>query len=261
MLTWKRPLDLTIAVVTLVLASPLLLVILLLVWLQDRHDPFYRAIRVGQAGEDFTMMKVRSMVMNAERTGVNSTSNGDRRITPLGRFIRRYKIDELSQFLNVLRGDMSVVGPRPQTRGWGVDLYTPEEMRMLELKPGITDLASIVFSDEGDILAGAEHPDLRYNQVIRPWKSRLALLYRAHASPALDLQIIWLTAKAIVDKPNALADVVAILKRLDADPALIAVCRRDAPVPAWAPPGLNRIVTLDDARATAAGASLPASIA
>src|SRR5262249_42226057 len=164
--------------------------------------------------------------------------------TPLGHFIRRYKVDELSQFLNVVRGDMSVVGPRPQTRGWGVDLYTTEEMRMLELKPGITDLASIVFSDEGDILAGAEHPDLRYNQVIRPWKSRLALLYRAHASPALDLQIIWLTAMAIADKPRALSGVVKILERLDADGALVAVCRRDAPVPEWAPPGLGHVVTL-----------------
>jgi lipopolysaccharide/colanic/teichoic acid biosynthesis glycosyltransferase len=239
--------DVVISTIVLILAGPLLIVVMVLVWLQDRHHPLYKATRVGQGGDDFVMMKVRSMVVFADRTGVNSTGAGDRRITGVGRFIRRYKIDELSQFLNVIRGDMSVVGPRPQTRAWGVDLYTEEERRMLDLKPGITDLASIVFSDEGDILAGAEHADLRYNQVIRPWKSRLALLYRGNASPALDLRIMWLTALAIVDKPKALRGVVAILEQLRADPALIAVCRRETSVPEGIPPGSDHVVTLDDA--------------
>jgi hypothetical protein len=124
-------------------------------------------------------------------------------------------------------------------------------MRMLELKPGITDLASIVFSDEGDILAGAHHPDLRYNQVIRPWKSRLALLYRDNASTALDLRIVWLTVMAFVNKRRTLVGVVSILESLGADPALIAVCRREAPVPEAAPPGLSRVVRLEDATTSA----------
>jgi len=239
--------DLGISVLVLFVAAPVLLVVLALVWLQDRHHPLYKATRVGRGGRDFTMMKVRSMIVRADRTGVNSTGSGDRRITPLGRFIRRYKIDELSQFANVVRGDMSVVGPRPQTRAWGVELYSVEEMRMLEFKPGITDLASIVFSDEGDILAGAEHPDLRYNQVIRPWKSRLALFYRDHASPALDLRIMWLTAVAILNKRRALKGVVSILERAGTDASLIAVCRRETPVPEGPPPGLNRVFRIEDA--------------
>lgn len=244
--------DLLISTVVLILAGPLLIIIMVLVWLQDRHHPLYKATRVGQGGDDFIMMKVRSMVVHADRTGVNSTGAGDRRITGVGRFIRRYKIDELSQFLNVIRGDMSVIGPRPQTRAWGVDLYTDEEKRMLDLKPGITDLASIVFSDEGEILAGAEHADLRYNQVIRPWKSRLALLYRGNASPGLDLRIMWLTALAIADKPRALRGVGAILEDLHADPQLIAVCRRETPVPEGIPPGADHVVRMEDVTPTAA---------
>jgi lipopolysaccharide/colanic/teichoic acid biosynthesis glycosyltransferase len=237
----KRLFDLAIATLVLVIFSPVLLTVLLLVWLQDRHDPIYRATRVARGGGDFTMLKVRSMRIGADRTGVSSTTSGDPRITPLGRFIRRWKIDELSQFVNVLRGDMSVVGPRPNTRAWGVDLYTAEERRLLDLKPGITDLASIVFSDEGAILGDAPIPDLRYNQVIRPWKSRLGLLYRDHQSLALDVHVLWLTALAIVHKPSALRGVVRIVERLGAEPALVEVCRRLGPVPAGAPPGADRV--------------------
>ena len=137
----KRLFDLAVSIAVLTLTGPLLLGSMFAVWLQDRHSPFYKARRVARGGGEFTMMKIRSMVVNAEKTGVNSTGAEDRRITAVGRFIRRWKIDELSQFLNVLCGDMSVVGPRPNTRAWGVDLYTAEEMRLLELKPGITDFA------------------------------------------------------------------------------------------------------------------------
>ena len=244
----KRLFDLVFSSLVLLVTGPLLLVVLFLVWRQDRHDPLYRAPRVGRGGREFTMLKIRSMVVNADRSGVNSTSAADRRITPLGHFIRRWKLDELSQFLNVFRGDMSVVGPRPNTRAWGVDLYTPEEMRLLELKPGITDLSSIVFSDEGAILAGAEHADLRYNQVIRPWKSRLGLVYREHSSVALDLRIVWLTVLAVTDKPRALRGVVGILEELRADPTLIEVCRRQGPVPAGVAPGASRVFELEDAQ-------------
>lgn len=242
----KRAFDIVFALVVLVVTGPLLLVILFLVWLQDRGDPLYRAKRVARGGGDFTMLKVRSMVVNADRTGVNSTGAGDRRITPLGRFIRRYKIDELSQFVNVLRGDMSVVGPRPNTRAWGVDLYTAEEMRLLDLRPGITDLASIVFSDEGAILADAEHPDLRYNQIIRPWKSRLGLFYVDHRSFAMDLRIVWLTAVAVTNKQRALRAVLDILERHGADAELIQVCRRDGPLPEGVPPGGSSVFRLDE---------------
>lgn len=233
----KRLFDLTFSFGVLVAASPLLLGSMFAVWLQDFHAPFYKAPRVARGGGEFTMMKVRSMVANAAKTGVNSTGAHDRRITAVGRFIRRWKIDELSQFLNVLAGSMSVVGPRPQVRHWGVELYTDAEMQLLAVKPGITDLASIVFSDEGDILADAAHADLVYNRIIRPWKSRLGLFYVDHMSLALDIRIVWLTFLAIVNKQAALDGVQAILRTHGADPMLIDVCRRNAPLPAHAPPG------------------------
>lgn len=237
----KRVLDLTFAVVVLLLASPLLLAVILLVWLHDRQSPFYRARRVGKGGRDFTMIKIRSMTAGADKSGVNSTGADDRRITPIGHFIRRFKIDEVSQFANVLVGDMSVVGPRPNTRSWGVDLYTAEEMELLNVKPGITDLSSIVFSDEGAILSGSQEPDVLYNQIIRPWKSRLGLIYVSSASLIMDLQIITLTALAIIRNDAARGGVVRILKALNADPELIEICRRQRPLVAAPPPGASKV--------------------
>lgn len=239
----KPVLDYVLSAAVIVGFSWLLVGTLIAVWLQDFQSPFYMARRVGRGGKDFTMVKVRSMVKNAEASGVNSTGANDMRITGVGRFIRRYKIDEISQFLNVLRGDMSVVGPRPNTRNWGVDLYTTEERRLLSLKPGITDLSSIVFSDEGDILADAEHPDLRYNQIIRPWKSRLGLFYLDHSSLLVDLQIIWLTAIAVLNKRSALTGVVKLLERHGAPAELVTVCRRETPLPEAPPPGGTQVET------------------
>jgi lipopolysaccharide/colanic/teichoic acid biosynthesis glycosyltransferase len=246
----KRAFDIVFAAGVLTLASPVLLTALALVWLQDRHDPIYRARRVGRGGRDFSMIKIRSMVVGADRTGVNSTSAGDARVTAVGRWIRRCKLDEVSQFWNVLIGEMSVVGPRPNTRAWGVDLYTDEEKRLLTVRPGVTDLASIVFADEGDILQGAENADLTYNQLIRPWKSRLGLLYIGRASVWLDLRIAFLTGLAIVSRPAALRGVEAILNELGADADLIAVCRRQGErPPAGAPPGADRVFAAEGATA------------
>lgn len=239
----KRPFDVLVAAGVLVVASPLLLGSMLAVWLQDRHSPFYMAPRVARGGGMFTMIKIRSMVVDAAKSGVNSTGANDKRVTAVGRFIRRYKIDELSQFINVMAGSMSVVGPRPNTRSWGTDLYTVEEMRLLDVRPGVTDLASIVFSDEGDILAGAEHADLRYNELIRPWKSRLSLFYIEHMSVGLDLHVCWLTALALLDKRKALDGVVSVLEKHGADPELIATARRTTPLRAFPPPGANEVET------------------
>ena len=235
----KRPFDVISASALLVVCSPLLLGSVLAVWLQDFRNPFYLARRVARGGGDFTMIKIRSMVTNAAVSGVNSTSSDDRRITAVGRFIRRWKIDELSQFLNVLNGTMAVVGPRPQVREWGTDLYTADEMALLSVRPGITDLSSIVFSDEGAILAGAAHADLEYNRVIRPWKSRLGLFYIRHMSLKLDLRIAWLTFIAIFDRRTALDGVAAILEKHGADAALVQVASRHGAIPIAAPPGAS----------------------
>lgn len=239
----KRPFDLLFSGAVLIAASPVLIGSMIAVWLQDFRSPLYLAPRVGRGGRDFTMAKIRSMVVNAAKSGVNSTGANDKRITAVGRFIRRYKVDELSQFLNVLSGSMSVVGPRPQVRHWGTDLYTREEQRLLDVRPGITDLASIIFSDEGDILAGAAHADLEYNRVIRPWKSRLGLFYIDHASLRLDLKIVWLTGLAVIDKRRAIAGVVRILTEQGAPADLIAVCRREGTLPPAPPPGGTEIET------------------
>lgn len=235
----KRLFDVLFSVFVLLASSPVMLTALFLVWFQDRHSPLYKATRVGLNNSDFVMIKIRSMLINADKTGVTSTSANDRRITRVGHFIRRFKLDELSQFWNVLKGDMSVVGPRPNTRLHGVDEYTPEEMRLLSVRPGITDLSSIVFSDEGTILTGAADPDALYNQIIRPWKSRLGLLYVERRTLWLDLRIIWLTAVAIGSKASALAGIARILDELGADEELKRICRRQGPLPQGLPPGAD----------------------
>jgi lipopolysaccharide/colanic/teichoic acid biosynthesis glycosyltransferase len=234
----KRLTDILLAATVLVCAAPLLLVAMLAIWLQDGDPPLYRAIRVGRGGRDFRMLKLRTMLRDAEQRGGTSTAKSDSRVTRLGHRLRRWKLDELPQFWNVLTGEMSVVGPRPNTRGGGVDRYTAEEMRLLSVRPGITDLASIVFSDEGDILDGAPDPDALYDAVIRPWKSQLGLLYVDRADAAADIRIIGLTALAIIAKPRALAGVDAILAHWDAAAELRRVCRRRTTLLRAEPPGV-----------------------
>jgi lipopolysaccharide/colanic/teichoic acid biosynthesis glycosyltransferase len=235
----KRLFDIVFSLGVMVVASPIMLTAIFAVWAYDRHSPFYRAPRVARGNGEFLMLKIRSMSVNADKIGGTSTAATDRRITPVGHYIRRFKLDELSQFWNVLKGDMSVVGPRPNARGNGVDLYTPAEMHLLDAKPGVTDLSSIVFSDEGSILAGAPDPDALYDRIIRPWKSRLGLLYVANQSLWLDIRIIWLTAAALVSKRSALAGVGRILGELNADEQLRTIARREDALPEGQPPGLT----------------------
>lgn len=225
----KRLLDIFVSTACLIaLAVPLTLV-MFLVWLQDHHSPLYIADRVGVGGRSFQMFKIRSMTVGADKSGVESTSKNDSRITPLGHFIRRWKIDEVSQLWNVLKGDMSLVGPRPNTPRAVAD-YSDEERRLLAFRPGITDFSSIVFSDEGEILKDSNDPDADYNRIIRPWKSRLGLLYVQQFSVAVDIQIIWLTVLAVFDKGSALRGVSTMLTSLGASDNLIAVARREAPL-------------------------------
>jgi len=238
----KRLLDVVLSLIGLIATAPVILPVMFLVWRQDGHSPFYVAPRVGRLDTSFQMVKLRSMVKNADRSGVDSTGAGDQRITPVGHFIRRYKLDEITQLWNVLKGDMSLVGPRPNVKR-ETDLYTPVERHLLDLKPGITDLASIVFSDEGDVLHGLADPDLAYNQLIRPWKSRLGLLYVQHHTLRLDLELLVLTVVGIVDRPRALDAVQRVLERLGADDETRRVARRDAPLQPSSPPGAQSIVT------------------
>jgi len=225
----KEILDRTTAFVGLLVLSPILLVLILLVWMQDWRSPFYVADRVARGGGTFRMVTLRSMVVGADRKGGSSTAGDDVRITPVGQFIRKWKIDELSQLWNVLRGDMSLVGPRPQVPS-EVAAYTVEERRLLTVKPGITDFASIVFADEAEILHGAADPDMAYRQLIWPWKSRLGLFYVAHHSFAVDLRLIVLTVVRIIARGRALVGASRLLGRLGAPGALVEVARRTRPL-------------------------------
>jgi len=238
----KRLFDLIGATMGLIFLGPFLLFAAFLVWCQDKHSPLYLAPRVGKGGRLFTMIKLRSMVVNADITGVDSTSARDPRITPIGKFIRRYKLDEFTQLLNVMKGDMSLVGPRPNVKR-ETDLYTPVEKRLLAIKPGITDFASIVFSDENEILADSKDPDIDYNQLIRPWKSRLGLFYIEHQSIWLDVQLILLTIITPISRPYALAGIKRLLKLLGADQELLRVASRESPLVPTCPPGGDEIVT------------------
>jgi lipopolysaccharide/colanic/teichoic acid biosynthesis glycosyltransferase len=238
----KRLFDIVASATGLILASPVLLPVMYLVWRQDGHSPFYVAPRVAQGGGSFLMVKLRSMVVNADKSGVDSTSANDRRITPVGHFIRRYKLDELTQLWNVLKGDMSLVGPRPNVKR-ETDLYTDEERKLLTVRPGITDIASIVFADEGEILQGSRDPDLDYNQLIRPWKSRLGIFYVENRSFGLDLRLLYLTAIAIVSRQSALRGVAAILEDLGADERVKQVAARQDKLTPYPPPGAAEVVT------------------
>ncbi len=242
----KRLLDVVLSFFGLLVGSVVLIPTIVAIWLQDFHSPFYIATRVGQNEKLFRMVKLRSMVINADKSGVDSTSTKDPRITRVGQFIRSYKLDELSQLWNVLRGDMSLVGPRPNVKR-ETDIYTREEKRLLSMRPGITDIASIVFSDENEILKDSQDPDLDYNQLIRPWKSRLGLLYVDNHSLTLDINLIYLTAVAIGSRERALASVQKILVKLGAEPELRRVSRRTDKLVPYPPPGATEIVTNRDA--------------
>ena len=241
----KRLFDIVASVLGLIAASFVLLPVMFLVWWHDKHSPFYVATRVGKNERFFRMVKLRSMVANADQTGVDSTPTDDRRITPIGRFIRRFKLDELTQLWNVLKGDMSLVGPRPNVKR-ETDLYTQVERRLLSVKPGVTDFASIVFSDEGDILKDQADPDIAYNQLIRPGKSLLGIFYVDHASLWIDIRLCWLTAITIVSRPKALEGVQRLLQGLGATPEILEIARRKSPLVPKPPPGSDRLVTSRD---------------
>jgi len=242
---FKRLIDIVCSAAGLIVTSPVLLPVMFLIWKQDGHSPFYIADRVGLRGRIFRMVKLRSMVINADKSGVDSTSANDNRITGVGHFIRRFKLDELSQLWNVLIGDMSLVGPRPNVKN-EVDRYTDIEAGLLQVKPGVTDISSIVFSDEGDILSDSTDPDLDYNRLIRPWKSRMGLFYVEKQNMVLDIALIALTALAIVSKRKALTLLGAVLRRLDAPDEMIAVAARTSSLTPYAPPGADRPVAAGD---------------
>ncbi len=193
----KRIFDVCVSGVLLLLFAPVMAAIAVMIKREDGGPVFYRGVRVGLGGRPFRIFKFRTMVVNADKIGGPSTSDDDPRITRVGKVLRKYKLDELPQLLNVLKGDMSIVGPRPEVPQ-EVETYTEEQRRILTVRPGITDWASIRFHDEGEILKGSEDPHKAYQEKIKPEKLRLALEYVDNHSFFTDLRIIWRTLMTLV---------------------------------------------------------------
>ena len=192
-----RLFDILFAGIGLIVLSPLLAVLYLLVCIESPGGGFYRQKRVGKNGKDFWLYKFRSMRKGADKKGLITVGGHDSRITHTGYFIRKYKLDELPQLFNVLRGDMSLVGPRPEVRKY-VDMYTSEQRKVLRVRPGIADYASIEYADENVILGQSANPDKTYIEQIMPDKIRLNMKYIANHSIGEYFKIIFLTFKKII---------------------------------------------------------------
>lgn len=195
----KRLLDFAVSTTALVHLSPLFLLTALWIRLESKGPVFYRGERIGRGGKPFRIFKFRSMVADAERRGGPSTSEGDPRVTRVGRFLRKYKLDELPQLINVIVGDMSLVGPRPEVRRY-VEMLTVEERQILNVRPGMTDWASMKFHNEGEIIeaSGLDDPEEAYLRLIRPEKLRLQLKYVREQGLKTDLRILAGTAHTLV---------------------------------------------------------------
>jgi lipopolysaccharide/colanic/teichoic acid biosynthesis glycosyltransferase len=193
----KRCLDIFFALGGLILLLPVFALLSLWVILDSRGSVFYRQIRVGRGGLDFKLLKFRTMRSGAEKQGLLTVGNADSRITRAGYYLRKYKLDELPQLFNVLQGDMSLVGPRPEVRKY-VDMYTVEQRKILSLRPGITDYASIEYSKESEILAGASDPEKLYIEEIMSAKIRLNEKYMREQGVLTDLKIILRTFLKII---------------------------------------------------------------
>ncbi len=193
----KRLFDIIASGLGLIVLSPLFAV--LAVWIKtDSKGPvFYRQTRVGRNNRDFRLYKFRSMRPDSDKLGLITVGGHDPRVTRSGYYIRKYKLDEFPQLINVFIGDMSLVGPRPEVRKY-VDMYTPEQMRVLSVRPGITSLASIRYRNENDILAAAEDPDRCYVENVMPDKIAIDLEYVNKAALWTDVKLIFSTFKAII---------------------------------------------------------------
>jgi lipopolysaccharide/colanic/teichoic acid biosynthesis glycosyltransferase len=196
---FKRAFDISSSLIGLVCLSPIIFLSAGLIRLSSSGPVFYRGLRVGRYGKTFRIFKFRTMVADAESRGASSTSDDDPRITRIGKFLRKYKVDELPQLINVLRGEMSIVGPRPEVKKF-TDLFSVEESTILTVRPGITDWASLWNPDEGALLHGSLDPDRDYLEKIRPEKVRLQLKYVRERSFWTDLRIIFQTLQVVVKR-------------------------------------------------------------
>ena len=189
--------DIVLSCLGLLLLSPLFAVVAVWIVIDNPGPVFYRQMRVGKDGKDFGLLKFRSMRIGADKESLITIGEHDSRITRAGYYIRKYKLDELPQLWNVLTGDMSLVGPRPEVRRY-VDMYTDEQRQVLTVRPGITDYASIEYIDENRLLAQAEDPDRTYIEEILPAKIALNMRYIKHQTLGEYMKIIFLTLAKII---------------------------------------------------------------
>ena len=193
----KRAMDIVISGCALFVLWPVLLLIALAIKIDDPGPVFYRQVRVGRDGKEFRIYKFRTMIVNADKKGLPITIGRDNRITRMGRILRKTKLDELAQLINVFTGEMSFVGPRPEVPKY-VNMYTPYQRQVLLVRPGITDYASIAYRNENDLLAGAEDPEKMYIDVIMPDKIELNMKYLREISPLADIRLILSTIVAVI---------------------------------------------------------------
>ncbi len=193
----KRLFDFVVSFWGLLAISPILLIVAILIVIDSKGGVFYRQVRVGKGNKDFRIFKFRTMHTDADKLGLITIGGRDPRVTKVGYYLRKYKLDELPQLINVLVGDMSFVGPRPEVRKY-VDLYTEEQKKVLQVRPGITDLASIEFRNENEILEKQENPNQYYIDVIMLHKLDINLKYLKNRSLLKDIGVIFKTFLAIL---------------------------------------------------------------
>lgn len=194
-----RLFDIIFSLLGIIILTPLFFVVYLFIVFESKGGGFYKQIRVGKDGRQFYLYKFRSMYVDADKGRLITVGEKDPRMTRSGVFIRKYKIDELPQLINVLKGDMSLVGPRPEVPRY-VNLYSDEQKKILCVKPGVTDYASIVYSDESSLLGMAEDPERMYVEVIMPDKIRLNMIYVNNKTITQYFKIIFMTLLEIVRK-------------------------------------------------------------
>ncbi len=195
-ITIKNIFDFIFGLIGLIILSPIILIISIIVKMTSDGPVFFLQKRVGLNGKPFSIFKFRTMVDNAENEGLKITTDSDERITKVGSFLRKFKLDELPQIFNILNGDMSFVGPRPEVPKY-VSLYTLEQRRVLTVKPGVTDLASIIFKNENELLGQSEDPERTYIEKIMPEKLRINLEYVENISLFNDIRLIFKTIKEV----------------------------------------------------------------
>lgn len=196
-LALKRLMDVVISGAALCVLWPLFLLVAIAIKIDDPGPVFYRQTRVGRRGKQFKIFKFRTMIVDADRKGLSITVGRDSRITRVGAILRKTKLDELAQLINVLAGEMSFVGPRPEVPRY-VEMYTPYQRQVLLVRPGITDYASIAYRNENDLLEGCEDPEKKYIEEIMPAKIELNMKYLREISPAADIRLIFKTMDAVL---------------------------------------------------------------